>query len=83
MKVSVRLISIEGPRPDGISESGEGVLAVADGTSLATFLDRLNLPDEGVYAVLVDDAAVGPEDRESRILQEGETVTVLPPIKGG
>ncbi|MCP5370939.1 MAG: MoaD/ThiS family protein [Hyphomicrobiales bacterium] len=79
MKVTVRLVSVDAALPLG----PDGALDLPDGTTLAQLLARLALPDEGGYAVLVDDAAVAEGERAGHVLAGGEKVTVLPPIKGG
>jgi len=83
MKIDVQLIAVEGTPPAGIGADGAGTLELAEGTTLTQLLKRLDLPDEGGYAVLVGDTAVGEEARAGRALVEGELVTVFPPIKGG
>lgn len=51
--------------------------------SLSELIERFNLPVRLVHLVLVDGVYVAPEDRASRILKDGETVAIWPPVAGG
>jgi sulfur carrier protein ThiS len=51
--------------------------------SLADLIERFDLPERLVHLVLVDGVFVPPEDRAARILQDGETVAIWPPVAGG
>jgi len=51
--------------------------------SLADLIERFDLPERLVHLVLVDGVFVAPEDRAARILQDGETVAIWPPVAGG
>lgn len=51
--------------------------------SLADLIERFDLPVRLVHLVLVDGVFVAPEDRAARILQDGETVAIWPPVAGG
>jgi sulfur carrier protein ThiS len=51
--------------------------------SLADLIERFDLPVRLVHLVLVDGVFVPPEDRAARILQDGETVAIWPPVAGG
>lgn len=58
-------------------------LAVATGTSVAACIDTLNLPLKLCHLVLIDGVFVPPSERATRLLQEGETLAIWPPIAGG
>lgn len=51
--------------------------------SLADLIERFDLPERLVHLVLVDGVFVAPEDRAARILKDGETVAIWPPVAGG
>ncbi len=78
MKVSIRLVSIGGD-VDASPKERE----IATGTSVADITETLGLSSEETYAVLVNDLPVAPDDRSDRMLEDGDRVTVFPPIKGG
>lgn len=51
--------------------------------SLANLIERFDLPERLVHLVLVDGVFVAPEDRAARLLKDGETVAIWPPVAGG
>jgi len=56
---------------------------IADATSVAQVIERFNLPEKLVHLVLLDGAFVPPGDRRGRILRDGETLAIWPPVAGG
>jgi sulfur carrier protein ThiS len=58
-------------------------LEIAEGSSVAQVIERFNLPPRLVHLVLLDGAFVPPGDREARLLQDGETLAIWPPVAGG
>jgi len=68
--------------PDG-ARRNEIRLAVPAGTTPAAIVTALDLPAALCAIVLVDGAFVDPEDRATRRLIEGETLSIWPPIAGG
>lgn len=83
MKVSVRtsgLITAHLPgsdREDGIQ------VELSDGATVGALMDRLGLPGDKAYLVVVNDAAVPKARRESHGLNEGDRISIVPPLKGG
>ncbi len=84
MKVHVRLFANlrerlpEAPR-------GRASLELDPGETLQGLLDRLDIPPPLAQMVLVD-GQQAPRDRggrTARVLAEGETVSVFPPLAGG
>lgn len=78
MKIDIRIVSMH-----GASAQGAGMRDVPEGYSVADMLTELDLPPEDTYAVLVNDLPVAIDDREDRILVDGDKFTVFPPIRGG
>ncbi len=56
---------------------------IADATSVAQVIERFRLPAKLVHLVLLDGTFVPPADRAGRILRDGETLAVWPPVAGG
>ncbi len=64
---------------------GQGEIELEDGASLDDLIGRLEIPDRLAQMVLVD-GQQAPRDRDARarrILDEGQTVSIFPPIAGG
>lgn len=51
--------------------------------TIADVVERFALPPRLVHLVLVDGVYVPPAQRLTRILHEGETLAIWPPIAGG
>ncbi|MGA8008306.1 MAG: MoaD/ThiS family protein [Thiomonas sp.] len=58
-------------------------LDIAAGTTIQDLVDRFHLPWKLVHLVLVDGVYIYPDKRDSRLLQEGETLAIWPPVAGG
>jgi molybdopterin converting factor small subunit len=84
MRIHVRLFANLRDRfPSG--DRGRGNVDLDDGASLADLIDRLEIPDPQVQMVLVDGHQVrrNTSGREERILRDGQTVSIFPPVSGG
>ena len=78
MKLDIRIISVH-----GIPAEKSGIRGFPDDTCVAELIDLLELPREDVYAIMVNDLPVPPDERQARILIDGDKVTIFPPIQGG
>lgn len=58
-------------------------LRVADDASLGTLLERVPIPDDRPYLVILNDEKVDPADYESIRVGKDDSIVLLPPIKGG
>ena len=75
----------EPPRSFPEWRSGRGEIELDDRTSLAELIERLEIPDPLAQMVLVD-GLQEPRSREARarrILEDGQTVSIFPPVAGG
>lgn len=83
MKIAVKLVAYLGDPVPGIDDQGNGVMELPDGATLSDLLARLDVAGAELSLTLVGDVAVPERDQAARVLQDGERVTVFPPIKGG
>lgn len=58
-------------------------LDIAPGTTIQDVVERFRLPWKLVHLVLVDGVYIPPDQRGSRVLLEGETLAIWPPVAGG
>ncbi len=58
-------------------------LDLDDGTTVAQLVERFALPLKLVHLVLIDGTFVPPAERASRVLSDGETLAIWPPVAGG
>ena len=68
--------------PSGAVDN-KATIELAPDESLADLIERFDLPERLVHLVLVDGVFVAPEDRAGRVLLDGETVAIWPPVAGG
>ncbi len=58
-------------------------LDLEEGTTVDQIIKRFALPEKLVHLVLIDGSFVPPAQRDSRILVEGDTLAIWPPVAGG
>lgn len=58
-------------------------LDLAEGTTVAHLVTRFSLPQKLVHLVLIDGNFVPPSERAGRVLRDGETLAIWPPVAGG
>lgn len=58
-------------------------IELAQDETLSELIERFNLPSRLVHLVLIDGVYITPEDRPERVLKDGETVAIWPPVAGG
>jgi sulfur carrier protein ThiS len=84
MKVTVKLFAtLAGHLPPAARRAGQVAVEVAPGSTVADLIAQLELPPVLCTLVLVDGRFVARTDHAARMLGEGETVAIWPPIGGG
>jgi len=58
-------------------------LEVAEGASLETLLERIPIPADKPFLVLLNDARINAEDYAGIRVKPEDDIVLLPPIKGG
>jgi len=58
-------------------------LDLDEGTTVAQIVERFALPITLVHLVLIDGNFVPPGERASRVLNDGDTLAIWPPVAGG
>lgn len=58
-------------------------LDIAPDTTIQDVVERFRLPWKLVHLVLVNGVYIAPDQRDTRVLQEGETLAIWPPVAGG
>lgn len=58
-------------------------LELAPDTTVQQVIERFGLPPKSCHLVLIDGIFVVPAERGTRVLQDGETLAIWPPIAGG
>ncbi len=58
-------------------------LEVGPGTTAQHVIEQFQLPQKLCHLVLIDGRFVPPAERATRVLKEGETLAIWPPVAGG
>lgn len=66
-------------------DRGRCEVELDEGTTLAGLIERLEIPDSLAQMVLIDglQAPRSREERARHTLEDGQTVSIFPPIGGG
>ena len=83
MNIAVRLVAYVGDAIPDIDDSGVGVIDLPDGATVFDALTKLDVAAAEMYMTLVNDAVVRPSVQDETVLEDGDELTVFPPIKGG
>lgn len=84
MRITFKLYASLGEYlPPEARGSNAVALQVPEGTSIAQLIEPYGLPMRLVHLVLVNGVFVPPAERGSRVLVEGDTLAIWPPIAGG
>ena len=58
-------------------------ISLDDGASLENLLDKIPVPRDKPYMVMLNDTKISEEQYQGTVMQDGDDVVLLPPIKGG
>jgi molybdopterin converting factor small subunit len=84
MRIRVRLFaSLRDRFPS--DDRGRGEVELDEHATLVDLIERLEIPDPLAQMVLVDGLQEprSREERARRILEDGQTVSIFPPVAGG
>ena len=66
------------------SERNRAQLVVADGSTPTRVMEMLNIPIGDSYLVSVNGSVLStPAERDSVMLEDGDRLAILPPLRGG
>ncbi len=80
MKIRLNFVAL---RSDHLPEEGRDEIELGDGARLTDALVKIDLAEDTTYMTLVNEASVPSSQRASTPLEDGDTVTIFSPIKGG
>ena len=82
-QISIKLFaSLNAFLPEGARQN-EAAIECADGDTVQSVLDRLNVPRENCHLVVVNGVFVPPDQRPAKTLAGGDALAVWPPVAGG
>ena len=83
MKIRVKTGGLLGKYLPPGSEGNRAEIEIPSGTSPIGVMERLGIPTGGHYLVTVNGTALPEKDRRTAILEEGDLVAIMPPLRGG
>lgn len=84
MRITFKLYAtLQDYLPPESKKTNAVVLDVDAQTSVAQLIERYGLPRKSCHLVLVDGHFVPVDDWTTRILKDGETLAIWPPVAGG
>jgi molybdopterin synthase sulfur carrier subunit len=84
MRVTFKLFAqLQDYLPAEARKTNACIVEIADATTVAQVIERFKLPARLVHLVLLNGAFVPPAERGGRILRDGETLAIWPPVAGG
>jgi sulfur carrier protein ThiS len=84
MKVIFKLFAmLQDYLPPEAKQSNALLLELDEGTTILQVIERFGLPQKSCHLVLVDGSFVQAAARGTRMLKDGETLAIWPPIAGG
>ena len=81
--VGFQLVSIDPSEAKGLGKDGVGEIPVKDGGTLADAMKMVGLVAGEPYMTMVNGNPVPLENRDTKVLSDGDQVVVFPPIEGG
>ncbi len=84
MKITFKLFAtLQDYLPTEAKKTNALSLELEAGTTVAQIIERFALPLKLCHLVLIDGRFIPPAERATRILQEGDTLAIWPPVAGG
>lgn len=84
MQITFKLYASLGDHlPADKRRGNEMPLELPDGSTVMQAIAPFNLPMKLVHLVLVNGHFIPPEQRDTRVLVEGDVLAIWPPIAGG
>ncbi len=83
MKVTIKLFALLGQYLPADARDNTAEMEVEDGATPSDVIRRLNLPREYCHLVLINGLYLTPGERDTRLLESGDTLAIWPPVAGG
>jgi sulfur carrier protein ThiS len=84
MRITFKLFAtLQDYLPSEAKKTNSLSLDITETRTVAQIIETFNLPEKLVHLVLIDGRFVPPGERASRLLNDGETLAIWPPVAGG
>jgi sulfur carrier protein ThiS len=65
------------------TELNRAEIDIPSGSTPISVMERLGIPTNGPYLVTVNGTALPESERRTAILEEGDQLAIMPPLRGG
>ncbi len=83
MRIKVKMVAMNGPSDRNGNATGDRRIGVDSGSALSAVLQALNVVSAESFMVLVNGDAVPSGQWPAHGINDGDEITIFPPIKGG
>lgn len=84
MRITFKLFAqLQDYLPAEARKTNACIVEIGEETTVAQVIERFKLPARLVHLVLLNGTFVPPAERDGRILRDGETLAIWPPVAGG
>lgn len=83
MRITMRAGGLFANRLPAHRQGDTAELDLEEGSTPADLLDRLELPRDGHYLIILNDSVVPRAQWDQAILSDNDHLSVMPPLKGG
>ncbi len=83
MRISLKTAGNLGRYMPPGSSGNTAQLDIEEGATPVQVMDRLGMPAEGSYLVILNDTVVPKAERAGHVLQDGDRLAIVPPLRGG
>lgn len=83
MKIRVKTGGLLGKYLPPGSETNRAEIEIPSGTTPVGVMERLGIPTSGHYLVTVNGTALPESGRRSAVLEDGDHLAIMPPLRGG
>lgn len=83
MKIRVKTGGLLGKYLPPGSEANRAEIEIPPGTTPVGVMERLGIPTEGRYLVTINGTALPENGRRTTLLEEGDHLAIMPPLRGG
>ena len=84
MRITFKLFAqLQDYLPAEARKTNACIVEIEEATSVAQVIERFKLPPKLVHLVLLEGAFMPPAERSGRVLRDGETLAIWPPVAGG
>ncbi len=83
MKIHLKTGGLLGKYLPPGSTANRAEIDIPTGTTPVGVMERLGIPTEGQYLVIVNGTTLPESERRATVLEEGDQLAIMPPLRGG